>query len=144
MYDKSMNPVIKTETIVKGDISKIWDLWVTPSHIKEWMNTSDEWECTNATNDLEIDGKFVYTLAAKDKSKSFDFSGTYTGVEEGKYINYTIDDGRKVTIDFKEEIGCVHIIQKFEAENENPFDMQGTGWQHILDSFKKYAEKEDN
>lgn len=134
---------VKTETIVKGDVPTIWKLWITPTDIEQWMITSPDWECTKAENDFTVGGKFVYALAAKDKSQGFDFSGTYTGMEDGKYINYTLDDGRKVSVDFKEEIGCVHIVQKFEPENKNPIEMQGVGWQTMLDNFKKYAEAED-
>jgi hypothetical protein len=28
----------------------------------------------------------------------------------------------------------------FEAENQNPIDMQRSGWQAILNNFKKYTE----
>jgi hypothetical protein len=33
-------------------------------------------------------------------------------------------------------------VETFDAENENPIEMQETGWQMILDNFKKYAEKQ--
>ena len=135
-----MKQAIKIETIVKGDIAKIWKFWTEPEHITKWAFASDDWECSKASNDLRVGGKFSSTMGAKDKSAEFDFGGTYTGVEEGKYINYTLDDGREVTVDFKEEVGCVHISQEFEPENENPIEMQHDGWQAILDNFKKYVE----
>lgn len=135
-----MKTLITIETIVKGEMPQIWEWWTTPKHIMNWAFASSDWECTNATNDLTVRGKFSSTMAAKDKSTSFDFGGTYTGVEEGKYINYMLDDGRKVTVDFKQELLCVHIMQTFEAEGENSEEMQRTGWQAILDNFKRYAE----
>lgn len=32
------------------------------------------------------------------------------------------------------------IKTEFEAEGENPVEMQQAGWQAILDNFKKYVE----
>jgi hypothetical protein len=32
------------------------------------------------------------------------------------------------------------ITETFDAENENPVEMQRAGWQAILDNFKKYTE----
>ena len=127
---------VTVETIVKGDIKIVWDFWTAPQHIVKWAFASDDWECTNATNDLRVGGIFSSTMGAKDKSASFDFGGVYTAILEGKYINYTLNDGRKVTIDFKEEVGCIHIVEEFEPENENPKEMQRAGWQAILDNFK--------
>ncbi|MDW0210171.1 MAG: SRPBCC domain-containing protein [Nitrososphaeraceae archaeon] len=43
---------------------------------------SDDWEAPAASNNLEIGGKFKITMAAKDKSTSFDFAGVYTTVKE--------------------------------------------------------------
>jgi hypothetical protein len=45
---------------------------------------SDDWEAPAASNNLQIGGKFKIkiTMAAKDKSTSFDFAGVYTTVKE--------------------------------------------------------------
>ena len=32
------------------------------------------------------------------------------------------------------------IVEVFEAENENPIELQQGGWQAILDNFKKHVE----
>jgi hypothetical protein len=32
------------------------------------------------------------------------------------------------------------ITTTFDAENENPIELQKAGWQAILNNFKKYAE----
>ena len=34
----------------------------------------------------------------------------------------------------------VEVVEEFEAENENPVEMQLEGWQMILNNFKKYVE----
>jgi len=36
--------------------------------------------------------------------------------------------------------GAVKIIETFEAEDTNSLELQKTGWQAILDNFKRYAE----
>ena len=36
--------------------------------------------------------------------------------------------------------GGVKVVEEFEAENENPVEMQQGGWQMILNNFKKYAQ----
>jgi len=81
-------------------------------------------------------------MAAKDKSASFDFTGAYTDVREHELIEYDIDDGRHVKVEFAElsQEGGVKITETFDPENENPKEMQRAGWQAILDNFKKYAE----
>lgn len=35
------------------------------------------------------------------------------------------------------------VTETFDAENENPVEMQRGGWQAILDNFKAYAEAQD-
>jgi len=32
------------------------------------------------------------------------------------------------------------VVESFEAESTNPVEMQKTGWQAILDNFKKHVE----
>lgn len=79
-------------------------------------------------------------MSAKDKSASFDFAGTYTAVAEHELIEYDMDDGRHVKAEFEETPAGVLITQTFDPENENPEEMQRSGWQSILDNFKKYTE----
>jgi hypothetical protein len=49
-------------------------------------------------------------------------------------------DGRKVMVEFSAEGDVTKVVERFDAENENPVDMQQMGWQAILDNFKKYTE----
>ncbi|MNY67091.1 hypothetical protein D3C86_2046120 [compost metagenome] len=79
-------------------------------------------------------------MAAKDGSMSFDFWGEYTLVKENEAINYTMGDGRKAEIIFKEIPEGIEIIESFEPETQNPEEMQRGGWQAILDNFKNYVE----
>ncbi len=56
-------------------------------------------------------------------------------------ITYTMDDGRKVKITFKGQENETEVIETFDAETENPIEVQQQGWQAILNNFKKYAEQ---
>ena len=79
-------------------------------------------------------------MEAKDGSFGFDFAGVYDEVVTNQRIAYTMEDGRKVEIDFTGQGDETHVVTVFDAESENPIDMQRDGWQAILDNFKKYAE----
>lgn len=131
---------ITVQTQVEAPVEKVWNSWNKPEHITKWNSASDDWHTPKASNDLRVGGKFNATMAAKDGSMSFDFEGTYTNVKPNQLIEYTIADGRKVKISFETKGAQTHITETFEAETENPVEMQRGGWQAILDNFKKYTE----
>lgn len=131
---------ITVETVVHTPLEHVWECWTKPEHITKWAFASDDWEAPYAENDLRVDGKFKTTMSAKDKSVSFDFNGTYTLVEKPHHIEYDIEDGRHVSIQFSQISEGVKIIETFNPEHENPEDLQKAGWGAILENFKKYAE----
>ncbi len=106
----------------------------------KWNSASDDWHTPRAESDLHEGGTFSSRMEAKDGSTGFDFGGTYTKVVPNKQLAYVMSDGRKVSIDFVEQDGKTHITETFDAETENPIDMQRDGWQSILNNFKKYTE----
>ena len=132
--------VITVQALVNTPVEKVWELWTNTDHITKWNSASPEWHLPEATHNLEAGGKFLYRMEAKDKSMGFDFTGTFTEVIKNEVIKYTIDDNRKVTVNFSREGNATRIVESFEDESENPLDMQRTGWQAIMDNFKKYAE----
>jgi len=134
-------PAITIEATVQAPMEKVWRLWTEAEHIRNWNNASDDWHTPKAANDLRTGGRFVFTMAAKDGSFSFDFEGIYDDVQENSRIAYTIADGRKVTVTFEPTGSDIRIVETFEAENIHSLDMQRAGWQAILDNFKKYAEQ---
>jgi uncharacterized protein YndB with AHSA1/START domain len=134
------NEKIIVKTSVNANIEKVWKLWTTPEHIMKWNNASDDWQTPSAVNDLKNGGTFSYRMEAKDGSFAFDFGGTYTEVKPGETISYTIGDGRKVEVLFKSNGEQTDITETFEAESTHPVEVQQTGWQAILNNFKKYVE----
>ncbi len=132
---------IKIEIIVRGDIEKVWDYWNNPDHITKWAFASEDWESPYAENDLKEGGKFLTRMSAKDGSTTFDLIGTYNNVIPRTKIESTLYDGRTVSVDFEKVDGdSVKIVQEFEMENENGEELQRSGWQAILDNFKKHVE----
>lgn len=140
----SKKELVTIEAKVNAPIEKVWDVWTGPEHIIKWNAPSEDWHTTSAENDLRIGGRFNSRMEAKDGSFGFDFSGVYNEVDEHERIVYTLDDGRKVWTTFTKIEGGTEVISTFEAENENPIEMQKTGWQSILDTFKKYVETPRN
>ena len=134
------NKTITVETTVKASLEKVWSYWTEPCHITKWYFASDDWQSPYAENDLKVNGKFKTKMASKDGSAGFDFEGVYTRVILHKMIEYSIPDGRRVLISFSGNKNKVKVVESFEAENENPYEMQKGGWQSILDNFRKYVE----
>lgn len=131
---------ITIEATVNASAEKVWKVWTSTEDITQWNNASPDWHTTRAENDLRPGGKFVSRMEAKDGSMGFDFWGIYDVVKPNERIEYTMGDGRKAQIDFKSTNNQTHIVETFEAEGENPIEMQRAGWQAILDNFKQYTE----
>jgi uncharacterized protein YndB with AHSA1/START domain len=131
---------INIESLISSDVKKVWDYWTTPKHITKWNFASDDWHCPKAENDLRAGGKLKNRMEAKDGSFGFDFEAIYDEVIDQKKIVYTMADGRKATTTFENQGNKIKVTTTFDAENENPVEMQRTGWQAILDNFKKYVE----
>lgn len=131
---------ITVQSTVNAPVEKVWKLWNSPEHITKWCSASDDWHTPRAENDLRVGGKFSSRMEAKDGSMGFDFGGVYDEIRPNEYIEYTIGDGRKVTINFTADGNTTKIVESFEAENTNSVELQRGGWQAILDNFKKYTE----
>ena len=132
---------ITIETTINSHIDKVWEFWTLPEHITGWNFASDDWCCPWAKNDLRTGGNFSSRLEAKDGSFGFDFGGKYDTVKTYELIEYTLGDNRKVKVTFQGKGSTTKIVETFDAEKENPVEMQRTGWQCILDNFKKYVEQ---
>ncbi|QGY42243.1 hypothetical protein GM418_00800 [Maribellus comscasis] len=137
---KKEKTFITVSTKIEAPVQKVWDLWTQPNHIINWNFASDDWHCPWAKNDIREGGKFIWRMEAKDGTFGFDFSGGYDLIKENEQIEETLDDERKVKITFREEGDQTYVTEVFEAETQNPLEMQKAGWQAILDNFKKHAE----
>lgn len=134
--------IITVRALVHRPISEVWSAFTLPEHITGWNYASEDWCCPKAENNPEVGGRFVYTMAAKDGSMSFDFSGTYTEVVSKEQICSTLDDNRSLSVIFKIVPEGVLVEETFTAEGENTLKLQREGWQAILKNFAAYAEAE--
>lgn len=137
---ETANQTITVEATIHAPVEKVWQYWSAPEHITKWNQASDDWHSPHAENDLRTGGKFSTRMEAKDGSFGFDFGGVYDEVKEHEIIDYTMGDGRKVSVRFSGTGNQTKVVETFDAENTHPVDMQRTGWQAILDNFKKYVE----
>lgn len=138
--EQTSRNVITVNNTINAPVKKVWEYWTKPEHITQWNNASDDWHSPRAESDLRAGGKFIARMEAKDGSMGFDFGGVYDAVKENEYIEYTMDDGRKVIVRFTSKGDQTDVVESFDAEETNPVDMQRDGWQAILDNFKRYAE----
>jgi uncharacterized protein YndB with AHSA1/START domain len=132
---------ITIEASINASLEKVWENWTEPKHITQWNNASDDWHTPHAENDLRVGGKFLSRMEAKDGSFGFDFEGVYSEVIPFEKIKYGLADGRVVETFFTQNGETTTITTHFDAENENPIEMQKGGWQAILNNFKKYTEQ---
>lgn len=131
---------ITVEATINASVQKVWECWTEPKHITKWCFASEDWHAPIAKNDLRVGGSFMSRMEAKDGSFGFDFGGVYDGVTNHEHISYTMEDTRKVSIAFDGDDTTTKVTETFEAESENPVEMQQAGWQAILNNFKKYVE----
>ncbi len=130
---------ITISTKIGSAKEKVWEFWTRPEHIVNWNFASDEWHCPSAVNELKPGGRFSWRMEAKDGSMGFDYSGKYGMIETNEIIKLTLEDGRKVSIEFHENDGLTEVIETFEPD-ANDLELQKQGWQAILDNFKSYVE----
>jgi len=135
-----MTTKITITASIKAPIKKVWDYWTKPEHITQWNFASEDWQCPKAENELKAGGKYMARMEAKDGSFGFDFEAVYDVVEENKELTYTMGDGRKATTLFKSKGAETTVTTTFDAETQNPVEMQQQGWQAILNHFKQYTE----
>ena len=131
---------ITIRATIKAPRDVVWKYLTETAHVVNWNHASDDWHTTRAENDLQVGGKFNYRMEAKDGSFGFDFEGVYEQIVKEQLIRYSLADNRKVSIELS-GLGDVTVVSEtFDAENENPLEMQQTGWQAILNNLKQYTE----
>jgi uncharacterized protein YndB with AHSA1/START domain len=132
--------VITIQALINAPIETVWKCWTKPEDIVQWNHASDDWQTTQAENDLRVGGKFLSRMEAKDGSEGFDFWGVYDYVIHHKLLESTMGDGRKLRVVFAESGNVTKVTETFEAEELNSIELQQMGWQMILDNFKRYVE----
>lgn len=130
---------ITASVSVSAPIERVWSAYVSPEDIIKWNAASDDWHTTSSTVDLRPGGAFSSRMEAKDGSFGFDFEGVYTNVIEHELIEYAFGD-RTASVRFDSSGDQVTVTVEFDAETENPVEMQKEGWRAILNNFKRHVE----
>lgn len=130
---------ITVEAHTRAPLDSVWAAWNSPDAIRQWNTASPDWHTTQAQVDLRVGGHFRSRMEAKDGSMGFDFSGTYTAIDPGRRLQYRLDDGRSVQVEFIPQDDGVLIRETFDAEPTHSVDQQRQGWQAILDSFARHV-----
>lgn len=136
-----MKNKITVRATILADAASVWTFYTAPEHITKWNFADDSWHCPFAENDMRPRGKYRARMEAKDGSFGFDFEAVYEDVIDGRSFTYTMTDGRQVVALFEDLGDGTGLSVSFDAENQNSEEMQRSGWQAILDNFKKYAEE---
>jgi predicted 3-demethylubiquinone-9 3-methyltransferase (glyoxalase superfamily)/uncharacterized protein YndB with AHSA1/START domain len=131
---------ISIETTVHKPLDHVWNCYTQPEHITQWNFASDDWCCPRASNDLKVGGIYNARMEAKDGSFGFDFEAVYKEITYAQKLSFALGDGREVFVTFESKGNSTRVCTVFDAETENSLELQKSGWQAILDSFKKHAE----
>lgn len=135
--DKTM---ITIETTINANIDKVWKAWTNSEDISKWCLASPDWHMPSVKQDFRNGGTFSNRMEAKDGSFGFDFEGRFDEINEKQNINIILADGRVWNTQFQDNGETTKVIEQFEAEDQNPIEMQQAGWQAILNNFKSYTE----
>ena len=133
---------ITIETLVQAPVAQVWAAWNDPRAIERWNTASPDWHTPRATVDLRVGGGFSSRMEARDGSMGFDLTGTYTKIVPHELIEFSLEDGRVVLVEFVAGEEGVKVRETFDAESTHPPEMQRAGWQAILDRFVRHAEAE--
>lgn len=131
---------ITVSTLINADLNTTWNTYTEPEHIVHWNFASEDWCCPKAENDLQVGGVYFGRMEAKDGSFGFDFKAIYEAVIPQEKLSYKMEDGRRAHILFSPKTNGIEVSITFDAETENPIELQQNGWQAILNQFKRYTE----
>lgn len=130
---------ITVQASINADKNKVWDYYTNPEHITQWNFADPSWHCPSAKNDMRVGGTYLARMEAKDGSFGFDFEAVYTDIKDGEQFSYEFG-GRMATVTFEPANDQTEVTVTFDAETENPVELQRGGWQSILNNFKNYTE----
>ena len=120
---------ITIQAVVAADRQKVWNCYTQPEHITKWNFATDTWHCPAASNDMRVGGKYLARMEAKDGSFAFDFEAVYNEIVDGEKFTYTMPDNREIQVSFEKMDDKTLVTVTFDPENENPVDLQRSGWQ---------------
>lgn len=136
-----MTDKITISTTTSASVERAWQAFTTPADITRWNFASADWCCPSAEVDLRVGGTYKARMEAKDKSFGFDFAAVYEEVEPHKALTLLMGDGRRARTTFEATGTGTKVTTVFDAEAQNSVEMQRSGWQAILDNFRRHIER---
>jgi uncharacterized protein YndB with AHSA1/START domain len=136
-----MTQKITITTTTSAPVERAWQAFTTPADIIKWNFASDDWCCPSAAVDLRVGGAYKARMEAKDKSFGFDFEAVFEEVVPLKALTLAMSDGRKARTTFEATGNGTRVTTVFDAETQNSIEMQRSGWQAILDNFRRHVER---
>lgn len=136
---------IRIEITILAPISKVWKLYTEAEHIKNWYFPGEGWSCAEAQNELRRGGQFYFRTENNEGDFGLDYKGTYQEIVPESNIISRLEDGRSVQISFESvDANTTRVIQIFDADPRESYQMQRDFWYAILDQFHKYAENDES
>lgn len=132
---------LEIEAEIMAKLPKVWSYWTSPEHITKWNFAAPSWCCPKAANDLRPGGAYFARMEARDGSVGFDLTMIHEEVQERAKLVSRMSDGRRVCTTFLSTDRGTKVKTVFDAETQNPLEMQQAGWQSILNNFKAYTEQ---
>jgi uncharacterized protein YndB with AHSA1/START domain len=131
---------VTIDTTIAAPVERAWQAFTTPADITQWNFAAHTWCCPSAEADLRVGGLYKARMEARDGSFGFDFEAVYEEVEPRRAVTLAMADGRRARTTFEPAGTGTRVTTVFDAETENPIEMQRGGWQAILDNFRRHVE----
>lgn len=131
---------ITVSVSVRASPRRAWEMFTDPSSVTEWNFASPDWHCPRAENELREGGKFRYRMEARDGSFGFDFEGTFLELSPPTRLRYSLGENREVVVQFTGQGERTLVTESFTPEPTHSLEQQRSGWQSILENYKRHVE----
>jgi uncharacterized protein YndB with AHSA1/START domain len=132
---------ITVEATIQAPIDLVWKHYFSPESMMQWNHASSDWACKDCRVNLKEGGEIGCFMYEIQSGEGFEFVVTITKCVDREYVQYKTEDNRVVDIDFV-SLGSASLVTiTFDAENENPLELQKEGWQSILENFRIFCEE---
>jgi uncharacterized protein YndB with AHSA1/START domain len=142
---KSTAAVLIVRRIVRADLTRVFDAWTQPKHLRNWWGPKSV-ECIDAEVDLRVGGRYRIANEFPD-GKVLWISGEFEAIERPLRLVYTWRVGtedapaERVTVSFEPRGEETEVIVTHERIPTAAMrDMHEQGWLGCLDGLVEYLE----
>jgi len=127
---------LKVERTIKAPKEDVFNAWLEPEMLRQFMMPADGMSVPTATNDAAKGGRFEIVMRAGENDMPH--AGTYLEISPHDRIVFTWEspfsaDDSTVTITFAAAEGGTHVtLSQVRFENEEKRDNHKGGWESIL------------